>query len=170
MTEKYIKLDDILALIEKCRWQMNLSHYFGVNLNVVVTDEFLGYLRQLPTIDVEEGGIRRKNSAFLSVEPPEDKVYILNDKGAVMMNFATFEMVLNGEITFSTINTRLKFERDKFEREENAAKAEKRTPISPPTLQCNDCTRYFYCAMDERDSEDCPRYKPREPEKEEAEE
>lgn len=148
MTEKYIKLDEALKLVEAHTARIQLQ-YLNVGMEVIRPEELRTALKQLPAIDVEKGGIRRKNDAFSSVEPPEDKVYILNDKGAVMMNFATFEMVLNGEITFSTIITRRKFEREEH---------------------CYKCKNYFVCEWNDSFSEGCPLNKPREPEKEESEE
>ncbi len=111
MTEKYIKLDDALKLVEECTVRTPIS-YTDEEIATTHPEKLRTALKELPAIDVEKGGIRRKNCSFSSVEPPADKVYLLNDKGAVVMNFATFEMVLNGEITFSTIITRRKFERE----------------------------------------------------------
>lgn len=148
MTEKYIKLDEALKLVEAHTARIQLQ-YLNVGMEVIRPEELRTALKQLPAIDVKKGGIRRKKDAFSSVEPPEDKVYLLNDKGAVVMNFATFEMVLNGEITFSTIITRRKFVKEK---------------------RCYKCTNYFDCEWNDSFSEDCPRYKPREPEKEGDEE
>ena len=59
MTEKYIKLDEALKLVDEYTARIQL-HFLNVDMEVIHPEELRTALKQLPAIDVEKGGIRRK--------------------------------------------------------------------------------------------------------------